>query len=275
MRSTRNSRIAAHVGLIIVCVLFLVPILWMLDLALKSESETALFPTKWLPSVPQWGNFVEAFHYIDFLGYFRNSMIISVITTSLTVLSSSAVAFGLATQRARGKKVMFAIIVGTMMIPGIVTTIPIYIMYARVGLTDTYVPWVLMGLGGSAFFIFMIRQGFGSIPREVEEAALIDGCGYFRIWWRIYMPMSKPILAAAIVLQFVWSWGDYLFPRLLLSSQNTTLAVAISSGYTDRLGHPFPTLIAAGSLLFALPVIVLFLVLQRYFVQGFATSGLK
>lgn len=275
MRSSRNSRIAAHIGLIAVSVLFLIPIVWMLDLALKTESETAVFPTLWLPEVPQWSNFAAAFTHIDFLGYFRNSMIISVITTVLTVLSSSAVAFGLATQRARGKRFVFALIVGTMMLPGIVTTIPIYIMYARVGLTDTYVPWVLMGLGGSAFFIFMIRQGFAAVPREVEEAALIDGCGYFRIWWRIYMPMTTPILAAAVVLQFVWSWGDYLFPRLLLSSENTTLAVAIASGYTDRLGHSFPTLVAAGSLMFALPVIILFLLLQRYFVQGFATSGLK
>ncbi|MGO1258263.1 MAG: ABC transporter permease subunit [Brachybacterium sp.] len=107
------------------------------------------------------------------------------------------------------------------------------------------------------------------------DAALIDGCGYLRIWWRIYMPMSTPILAAAVVLQFVWSWGDYLFPRPLLSSENTTLAVAIAAGYTDRLGRSFPTLIAAGSLVFALPVIILFLLLQRYFVQAFATSGLK
>lgn len=275
MRTTRRSRIAAHIGLGAVCLLFLIPILWMLDLALKTESETALFPTQWFPAVPQWGNFVDALTFIDFAGYFRNSMIISTITTVLTVLSSAAVAFGLATQRAPGKKAVFGIIVGTMMIPGIVTTIPIYIMYARVGLTDTYVPWVLMGLGGSAFFIFMIRQGFASIPREVEEAALVDGCSTFRIWWQIYLPMSTPILAAAVVLQFVWSWGDYLFPRLLLSSENTTLAVAITTGYTDRLGHSFPTLIAAGSLLFALPVIILFLLLQRYFVQGFATSGLK
>ena len=104
---------------------------------------------------------------------------------------------------------------------------------------------------------------------------MIDGCGYLRIWWRIYMPMSTPILAAAVVLQSVWSWGDYLFPRPLLSSENTTLAVAIAAGYTDRLGRSFPTLIAAGSLMFALPVIILFLLLQRYFVQAFATSGLK
>lgn len=275
MRTTKNSRLAAQVTLGLVCVLFLVPILWMVDLSLKSESEIAVFPTQWLPDIMQLGNYLKACTYIDFLGYLRNSLIIAVITTTLTVLSSSAVAFGLATQQAPGKRTVFAIIVGTMMIPGIITTIPIYIMYARIGLTDTYIPWVLMGIGGSAFFIFMIRQGFGSIPREIEDAALLDGCGYFRIWWRIYMPMSKPILAAAVVLQFVWSWGDYLFPRLLLSSENTTLAVAITTGYTDRLGHPFQTFIAAGSLMFALPVIILFIVLQRYFVQGFATSGLK
>ncbi|WP_058234658.1 carbohydrate ABC transporter permease [Devriesea agamarum] len=275
MRSTRRNRIIANVILALVCLIFLLPIIWMIDLSLKSESEVAAFPTVWWPESLRWDNFASAFTYIDFLGYFRNSLIITAISTVLTVLSSSAVAFALATQRARGKKVIFAIIIGTMMIPSIITTIPVYILYARLGLTDTYVPWILMGIGGSAFLIFLIRQGFGSIPSEVEDAALIDGCGYFRIWWQIYLPMSKPILAAAIVLQFVFSWGDYLMPKLLLSNESTTLAVAISNGYVDQMQNPLQTMIAAGSLLFCIPVVLVFIVLQKYFVQGFATSGLK
>lgn len=275
MRSTRRARLTANILLAIVCILFLIPILWMLNLSLKSETEVAAFPTVWLPAEFRWDNFTQALTYIDFLGYFRNSMIIAVISTVLTVISSSAVAFGLATQRAPGKRVVFGLIIATMMIPGIITTIPIYILYAKMGLTDTYIPWVLMGIGGSAFLIFLIRQGFGSIPREIEDAALIDGCGYFSIWWRMYMPMSKPILAAATVLHFVSVWGDFLMPRLLLSAESTTLAVAIATGYVDPMQHPFQTLIAAASLLFSLPVIILFVVLQKYFVQGFATSGLK
>lgn len=265
----------AHIALAFVCLLFLIPIVWMVNLSLKSDAEVAAFPTVWLPEVFRWSNYVDAFTYIDFPGYLRNSLIITTIATVLTVLSSSAVAFGLATQRARGKNVVFGIIIGTMMIPGIITTIPIYIMYARMGLTNTYVPWILMGIGGSAFLIFLIRQGFGAIPREVEDAALIDGCNYFTIWWRIYLPMSKPILAAAVVLQFVGSWGDYLFPKLLLDNTSTTLAVAITTGYADRMGTPLQPLIAAGSVMFCLPVIIVFIVLQKYFVQGFATSGLK
>lgn len=275
MRSTRRARLIANILLAVVCVLFLIPIIWMIDLSLKSETEVAAFPTVWWPSQLRWGNFAEALTYIDFPGYFRNSVIITVISTVLTVISSSAVAFGLATQRARGKKVVFGLIIATMMIPAIITTIPTYILYAKLGLTNTYVPWVLMGIGGSAYLIFLIRQGFGTIPREIDDAALIDGCGYFGIWWRMYLPMSKPILAAAVVLHVVFSWGDYLMPRLLLSAESTTLAVAISTGYVDPMQHPFQTLIAAASLIFSLPVIILFVVLQKYFVQGFATSGLK
>lgn len=275
MRSSARTRLFANITLAIICVLFLVPILWMLNLSLKSEAEVAAFPTVWTPEVLRWDNFRSAMTFIDFPGYFRNSMIIAVISTVLTVISSSAVAFGLATQRAPGKKAIFGLIIATMMIPSIITTIPVYILYAKLGLTNTYIPWVLMGIGGSAYLIFLIRQGFGTIPKEIEDAALIDGCGYFRIWWRIYIPMSKPILAAAVVLHFVFIWGDYLMPRLLLSSEATTLAVAITTGYVDPMQHPFQTLIAAASLMFALPVIILFVLLQKYFVQGFATSGLK
>lgn len=275
MRSTKRARLTANIALGVVCVLFLVPILWMMNLSLKSETEVAAFPTVWWPAELRWDNFVEALTFIDFPGYLRNSIIIAVISTVLTVISSSAVAFGLATQRARGKRVVFGLIIATMMIPAIITTIPVYILYARVGLTNTYVPWILMGIGGSAYLIFLIRQGFGTIPKEIDDAALIDGCGYFRIWWRMYMPMSKPILAAAVVLHFVFSWGDYLMPRLLLSAETTTLAVAITTGYVDPMQNPFQTLIAAASLMFSLPVIILFILLQKYFVQGFATSGLK
>lgn len=273
-RRTR-TRVLAHGALVLVCLLFLLPVFWMLNLSLKTNDEVSAIPTVWWPSNPQWGNFREALTYIDFLGYARNSLIISGITTVLTVLFSSLTAFAFARLRAPGKNVLFGIMMATMMLPSIVTIIPMYIMYARVNLVDTYIPWVLMGIAGSAYTVFLIRQYMTSIPPEIEEAAIVDGCGYFTIWWRIYMPLSKPVLAAAAVLNFVWSWGDFVMPRLLLSSDKTTLAVAISSGYVDRMQHPIQPLIAAGSLLFALPVLLVFLFLQRYFVEGFATSGIK
>lgn len=274
--SRRNrSRILAHLALVLVCLVFMIPVIWMLNLAIKTDAEVSALPTVWWPETPQWGNFARALEYIDFLGFARNSLIVSTITTTLTILSSAFTAFAFARLRAPGKRLLFGIMMSTMMLPGIVTLIPMYIMYSKVNLVNTYVPWVLMGLAGSAYTIFLIRQYMTTIPPEIEEAAIVDGCGYFTIWWRIYMPLCKPVLAAAAVLNFVWSWGDFVMPKLLLSADRTTLAVALSTGYVDQMMHPIQPLIAAGSLLYALPVVLVFLFLQRYFVEGFATSGMK
>lgn len=275
MKRSIRAKILGHVVLATFCIVFLIPIYWMFNLSLKQKKEVAALPTVWWPEIPQWGNYVKALTKIDFLGYTRNSLIIAGTVTILTVLSSSLVAFAFARLKARGKNFLFGVLMSTMMLPGIVTLIPIYIMYAKVNLIDTYVPWVLMGAAGSAYSIFLIRQYMMSIPGEIEEAAIVDGCGYFRIWWQIYMPLCKPVLAAVAVLTFVGSWGDFIMPKLLLSSENTTLAVAISTGYVDEKLKIDQAVTAAGSLLYALPVIVVFLFLQKYFVEGFATSGIK
>lgn len=275
MTQNRRVRFWANLILIVVCLVFLVPVFWMFTLSIKTDAEVAAFPPVWWPSNPRWGNYLEAMTYIDFFGYARNSVIVTGITTSLTVLFSALTAFAFARLRAPGRTFLFALMMSTMMLPGIVTTIPLYIMYAQVNLLDTYIPWVLMGIAGSAYTVFLIRQYMSSIPPEIEEAAIIDGCGYFTIFWRIYLPLTKPVLAAAAVLNAVWSWGDFIMPMLLLSSDKTTLAVALTRGYVDQMQHPIQPLIAAASLMFALPVVVLFLFLQRYFVEGFATSGIK
>jgi multiple sugar transport system permease protein len=266
---------STHGALIVLSVLFLAPIAWLLSIALKRQSDIAALPVRWLPPIPQWHNFVQAFTYFDYLAYARNSLFIAVISATLTTLSSAFVGFGLARLRAPGKKVVFGVLVGTMMLPAIVTVIPMYIMFSKAHLVNTYWPWVLWGLAGSAYIIFLFRQTFRGLPIEMEDAAIIDGCGYFQIWWRIYLPLSKPVIAASFVLTFVHAWGDYLTPKLLLRQDTTTLAVAITTGYTDAQNHTINTLLAAGALMFALPVMVLFFALQRYFVQGFATSGLK
>ncbi|WP_203567678.1 carbohydrate ABC transporter permease [Aestuariimicrobium ganziense] len=275
MRRSKTSLWVNRILLWLVCLAFLFPIVWLFGIAIKTREESAAFPTVWWPSVPQWQNFTEALTAIDFLGYARNSTIIALISAVLGTLSSSYIAFGFAKLRGPGKKVLFGILLGTMMLPAIVTTIPLYIMFSKIGLTDTYVPWVLWGLAGSAFNIFLFRQNYLTLPEELEEAAIVDGCNYFQIWWRIYLPLSKPIMAAVFLLGFVWAWGDFFTPLLLLSRETTTLAVAPATQYIDPMGRPIPPLIAAGAFMFAAPVIVLFIALQRYFVQGFATSGVK
>ena len=268
-------RTAIFILLVALVGLFLSPFGWLVITALKSPEELAAVPVHWLPKNVRPGNFTEALTSIPFLGYARNSLMISGIYSVLVTLSSAWVGFGFARLTAPGKRVLFTVLLGTMMMPQIITLIPTYLIFAKAGMVDTYWPWVLWGVSGAAYLIFLFRQFFANLPQELEEAAVIDGCGYPRIFWRIFIPQSWPVLAASLVLSFTWSWGDFVGPALLLSTDRTTLAVAISTLYANPQGLPINNLMAAGSILYILPVLVLFLFAQRGFVAGFSTSGLK
>ena len=245
----------------------------MLITALKSPGELAAL--HWLPETARWGNFGTAWTFIDFLGYARNSLIIAAIYTVLITLSSAWAGFGFARLAAPGKKALFGLLLSTMMLPQLITFIPTYLIFARLGMVNTYWPWVLWGLAGAPFLIFLFRQYFAGLPKELEEAAIVDGCGYVRVFWRIFLPQSWPAIAASAVISFTWVWGDFITPSLLLSTDKTTLAVAVSTMYATTTGAPLNTFIAAGTVMYVLPVLALFLVGQRGFVAGIATSGLK
>jgi len=269
-------RTGLYLVLIAVVAVFLSPFGWLILTALKAPAEMAAFPIQWLPHHPQLGNFTGALTYIDYLGYTRNSLTIAGIHTILVTISSAWVGFGFARLSAPGKKLLFGILLGSMMLPGIVTLIPTYLLFAKAHLVNTYIPWILWGLAGAPFLIFLFRQFFANIPKELEEAAIVDGCGYTRIFWRIFLPQSWPVLATSLVLSFTWDWGDYIGPALLLSPDRTTLAVALmGGGYTNEHGEPLNNLLAAGAVMYVIPVLLLFLVVQRGFVAGFSTSGLK
>lgn len=262
-----------QLALLGLAMLFLSPLLWLLLAALESPAERAT--ANWLPSDPRWANFLDALTHIDFSGYFLNSVIVAGIYAVLTTASSACAGYGFARLTARGEKPLFALLVMTMMTPGIVTLVPTYLLFARLGLVGTYWPWVLWGLGGSAYIVFLFRQFFSSIPKELEDAALIDGCGHVRMFLRIVLPQSGPALAASAVLTFSWAWGDWTGPRLLLDEDTTTLAVAVPSGYGDPSGHGVDNLLAAGSLLYLLPLLLLFLFAQRYFTAGAYASWMR
>jgi ABC-type glycerol-3-phosphate transport system permease component len=161
------------------------------------------------------------------------------------------------------------------MLPPILTAIPTYILFARIGLINTYWPWLFWGLAASPFLIFLFRQFFASIPKELEEAAILDGCSYWRIYWQIFMPLSTPVIITAVLLSFTMTWGDWFTPSIFLSSDNTTLAVALRTSYTDSHGNQLLNIVAAGSIIYMLPVLLLFFGAQRYFVRGIVTTGLK
>ncbi|MFF7788421.1 ABC transporter permease subunit [Streptomyces sp. NPDC007991] len=271
----RARRLVLYTVLVSVTGLFLGPFGWLILSGLKTQGELAASPVHWLPDAFQWHNFANAFHQIDFLGYARNSLVIALIYATLVTLSSAWVGFGFARLDAPGKKVLFGVLLGSMMLPQMVTLLPTYLIFAKMGMVDTYWPWVLWGLSAAPYLVFLFRQFFAGMPRELEEAAIVDGCGYSSIFWRIFLPQSWPVLSASFIIAFTWTWGDYIAPQLLLSSDRTTLAVAVMTTYVSEAGTPVPELQAAASVMYVVPILLVFLIAQRGFVAGMSTTGLK
>jgi multiple sugar transport system permease protein len=270
-----SRRSVVYMLLVSVLVLMLSPFLWLAITAFKDPSELRAVPIHWWPHLPSPGNFVDALTSWDYFGYARNSLTIAVIYSVLATLASAWAGYGFARLEAPGKRVIFGVLLGTMMLPQVITLIPTYLLFAKVNMINTYMPWVLWGLCGAPYLIFLFRQFFSNMPKELEEAAIVDGCGQIRIFWRIFLPQSWPVIATSLILSFSWTWGDWLAPALLLDTGRTTLAVQLATGYHNAHGGTLNNLVAAGTLVYVVPVLVLFLILQRGFVSGIATSGLK
>jgi multiple sugar transport system permease protein len=256
-------------------VLFGAPFVWLVLAALKTPAEWAAVPTHVLPRQAQWDNFAQAFTRINFLAYAGNSLFLSSLYAILITISSAVVGFGFARLKGRGKRPLFVVVLSTMMLPQILTLIPTYVLFSRLGLVNTYWPWVAWGLAASPYLVFLFRQFFAAIPAELEEAAILDGCGYGRIFLRIFLPLSRPVLLTSFLLSFTWTWGDFIAPSLLLDVDHTTLSVAITNWYQDPHGNPIATVQAAAAALYITPVMVIFLFAQRYFVRNIVASGVK
>ncbi|MBR7831735.1 carbohydrate ABC transporter permease [Actinospica durhamensis] len=273
IRRRRERHPVAFVVLVVASVLITLPFVELLINALTPSSDIGA--DRWLPSAFRWANFTDALHYIPYLSLARNSLVLSSLFGVLTTFSSALTGYGFARLHGPGKKILFGVLVMTMMVPPIVTLIPTYLLFSLYNLVGTYWPWVFWGAAGTPYTIFLYRQFFSSLPKELEEAAILDGAGRIRIFCQIFLPLSRPLLVTAFVLAFNAVWGDFIGPDLFLNSSNTTLAVGISSGYDNTAGYPVYNLLAAGALLYIVPVVVLFLFAQRSYVRGFASSGLK
>ncbi|MYW70394.1 ABC transporter permease subunit [Streptomyces sp. SID8379] len=273
----RRHRQSAFVYIAVICcvAVFGVPFLWIGLTAIASPGQLADGAGALLHVRPQWHNFVESVTRVDLGAYFGNSLFLATMTAVLTTASSATVGFAFARIRSRGSKTLFNIVLATMMIPAIATLIPAYIVFSRLGLVGTFWPWLLWGIGGSPYLIFLFRQFFAAIPLEMEDAAIIDGCGWLRTYIQIFLPLSRPIIMTSLLLSFTWAWGDYLAPSLLLNQDNTTLAVAVTAAYRDPHGDGIPTLQAAASILYIAPVLLIFLFAQRHFISSALGSGVK
>ncbi len=256
-----------------VAVMF-IPLAWMLSSSLKPVSELYLFPPKWIPNPVQWHNYVEAVTAIPFLRYLGNTVLVTGLAILGKVLSVSLVAFAFARLRWWGRDVMFLVMLSTLMLPPQVTLIPQFILFKKLGWIDTFLPLVVPDFFGGPFLTFLMRQFFMTIPRELDDAARIDGCSNFGVYWRIILPQSAPAIAAVIILVFNGTWNDFLTPLIYLQSrEHFTLALGLRlfQGEASTSWH----LLMAASLLTMLPVLIIFFAAQRYFIQGIVFTGVK
>jgi len=275
----RSTRLAVSYGvLILVTILISLPVFWFLVTSLKKDIEYLSYPIKILPAVPQWANYVKVFTTggFSFAKYAGHSLFLALSNTILIIITSAMGGFAFSRLRGvPGCDKLFTIIIALLIIPGSVYLIPQFILYSRLGLTNTYWPWILGGLSASPFYIFMFRQFFASFPKELEDAAEVDGCGPFRVFWRIFLPNAKPAVATAFIFNFQGVWGDYITPLIYLSDAKTTLSVKLQGAYLTPQGHALVTITLAANVVYTLPLVIIFFLGQKYILRGVVTSGLK
>lgn len=265
------GRALAYAVVTIGAFIMVAPFLWMASTAFKSGGSAFDYPPSWIPQPFTLENFREVWTVVDFGRYLFNSIFISVCVTAGEVLTSALAAYAFARLRFPGRDAMFLMYLGTLMIPGQVTIIPNFILMRYMGWINTY-EGLIIPTAFTAFGTFLLRQYFLSIPRELEEAARVDGAGYFQIWWRIIMPLATPAIATLGVFSFMGAWNSFLWPFIMVSTSDMrTLTVALRSLQTEY-GTEWGMMMA-GSLIAMLPMLVIFLAAQRYFVRGIATSG--
>ena len=277
---TRHDRgilaVIVFVVLVIAGIAFVAPFVWMVSTSLKPLNETMTLPPRWLPSVVQWRNYTEA---IDAMGYFwrytANTVFLCVMTVVGTVVSSSLAAYGFSRINWRGRDKVFLILLATMMIPFPVIMVPIYSLFKSLGWIGTFKPLWVPAFLASAFNVFLLRQFFLTLPKDLSEAARIDGCNEFQIFLYIILPLARPALLVVALFQFMATWNDFLGPLIFLTEQkNFTLALGLQSFQSQQGGTPWHYLMAASTLV-VLPVMILFFFTQRTFVEGIASTGSK
>ncbi len=257
-------------------VVIMVPFYWMIATALKSQGNLYLYPPQWIPNPLQWSNFQEVLDTVPFLTFARNTAVIVSLVMIGTLLSCSFSAYGFARLRAPGRDVIFLIVLATMMLPSAVTLVPTYIAFNRLGWINSILPLVVPAFFGAPFFIFLLRQFYLSIPKEIEESGRIDGASSFRIWWDLMLPLTKPALATVAVFTFFATYNDFFGPLIYLNSESKqTIAVGLSYFTGSRNVGPQMHLLMAMTLMATIPSLIVFILAQRFFVQSIVTTGLK
>lgn len=261
--------------LILGSLLILSPIWWMIATSFKDMKEIMTYPPTFIPKEWHWENYLITLQKGPFLQYTLNTLFITFFVVIGNVVANSFIAYGFAKIQFKGRNVLFACVLATMMIPGFVTLVPQYVIYAKLGWLNTYLPLILPAFFGSAFNIFLLRQFFLTIPNELIEAAKIDGANHLYIWWKIFIPLAKPAIATVAIFSFNGAWNDFLGPLLYLNDESLytlQLGLQIFKGQNDTQWN----FLMAGSIMVLLPVITIFFFFQRYFIEGMnLTAGSK
>ncbi len=259
---------------LLLCIISIFPFFWMVRSSLMTKTEIFGTPMKWWPKEIQWQNYSQAMTQVPFVRYFMNSLFLVAVNIIGKLLSSSLVAFGFSRIEFRGRKIWFGIVIATMMIPWSVLLIPQFMLWNVVGLYNTYVPLTLPAFFLDGFYIFLLRQFFATLPRDYDEAAILDGASYFTIYSRIIMPLCKPALMTVCVFTFMNTWNDFIGPMIYLKDPKmSTVSLGLQmfiSQYTTEW-H----LMMAAATVAIVPMIIMFFFAQRYFIEGMTFAGIK
>ena len=279
MRSKKISQIIQY-SLIYVLVIagaitFLVPLAWMFVTSLKVPAQIYTYPPEWIPKPVEWENYSRTITFFPFFRYLLNTLYVTSLNVVGVLISCSLVAYGITHIRWPGRDIIFILVLSVLIMPYVVTMIPLYLMYQKLGWVGSYKPlWVASFFGVWAFHTFLLRQFFLAIPMELSDAAKIDGCSEFGIYLKIVLPLSKPVLFAVILFEFLWTWNDFLMPLVYLTDQSMytlSLGLAFFQGAHDTSVN----LLMAASSMVTIPVLILFFFAQRTFIEGVTLTGIK
>jgi multiple sugar transport system permease protein len=273
----RGGRFGLYVIAVLLGIVLMLPFYWALIGSLKQSTEVRQIPLIWWPAIPQWINYLDVWNVRFFPNWVWNSVLLTVIATTGTVVSSSLAGFAFARFQFPGRNLLFTITLATLMLPGYVLLIPNYMLFWQLGWLNTYLPLTVPYWFGSAFFIFLFRQFFMTVPIELDDAARIDGASYPRIFWSIMLPLSGPVFATAAIIEGINQWNSFLRPLIILNNPDKyPLSVGLRY-FVVNPGDSLPKdhLLMAAAIIMTLPVIILFFIGQRSFVRGVVMSGIK
>lgn len=264
-----------HALLIVLSAAFILPFLWMISTSLKSNEQIVAWPPTWIPNPIQWTNYADALEDVPFLRYTWNTAVISVLTIAGSLISNTLVAYGFSRLEWPGRDVVFVGVLASMMLPFQVTMIPLFIVFSKLGWTNSILPLTVPYFFGQAFYIFLLRQFFNGIPRDYTDAARLEGASELQILRQIIVPLARPVLITVALFQFLFSWRDFLGPLLYLNDEaKWTLSLGLANMQSALGLSQFGQIMAVATMI-VVPVLLAFLIAQRFFIQGIATSGIK